>query len=175
MKEVTREKDNSQMVVTGNEPMGNAEEVGRQRARARSRRKPGSDNKRGSCHRGWAGGRKQEVERKRKENNLIWWNDSQTDSCDKRWAEKREGKRKRKKQKTNGRKDTREQRQPVKRHKRWAECSIRSISKEVKKRMVRSSKKTDSNNNQKGAIKDEPREETRKRVTEAKTREIPIV
>lgn len=41
--------------------------------------------------------------------------------------------------------------------------------------MVRSSKKTDSNNNQKGAIKDEPREETRKRVTEAKTREIPIV
>ena len=27
MKEVTREKDNSQMVVTGDEPMGNAEEV----------------------------------------------------------------------------------------------------------------------------------------------------
>ena len=50
MKEVTREKDNSQMVVTGDEPMGNAKEVGRQRARAR--RKPGSDNKRGSCHRG---------------------------------------------------------------------------------------------------------------------------
>lgn len=85
MKEVTREKDNSQMVVTGDEPMGNAKEVGRQRARAR--RKPGSDNKRGSRHRGWAEGRKQEVERKRKENNLIWWNDSQTDSCDKRWAE----------------------------------------------------------------------------------------
>ena len=87
MKEVTREKDNSQMVVTGDEPMGNAKEVGRQRARARARRKPDSDNKRGSCHRGWAEGRKQEVERKRKENNLIWWNDSQTDSCDKRWAE----------------------------------------------------------------------------------------
>ena len=42
MKEVTREKDNSQMVVTGDEPMGNAEEVGRQRAR--SRRKPDNNN-----------------------------------------------------------------------------------------------------------------------------------
>ena len=40
--------------------------------------------------------------------------------------------------------------------------------------MVRSSKKTDSNNNRKGAIKDEPRAKTRKRVTgaTARTREI---
>lgn len=44
MKEVTREKDNSQMVVTGDEPMGNAEEVGRQRAM--SRKYPGSNDNR---------------------------------------------------------------------------------------------------------------------------------
>ena len=61
MKEVTREKDNSQMVVTGDEPMGNADEVGSRR----SRRKPGSDNNRSVVI-------KDEPDRKQRENRKTY-------------------------------------------------------------------------------------------------------